>query len=227
MTSGPPGSVDQRPPVFIITGDPGEGKTSFLMGVLATLSGEGLQIRGIAAPGQICDDRRSGFTIQDLGTGISRELCSVIPSSGSEHLGRFYFRPDGLSLGHRALNLDPLETTDLLVIDEVGRFELRGAVWADSIDHIVTMPYPPMIWTVRRSLVEAIAERWPMISPVVVDIRSTGHEAVISELLETVERYRAEIRSGIEMTNKTQEISDRDPSGVVRICTEPGYPSGL
>jgi len=41
-----------------------------------------------------------------------------------------------------------------------------------------------------------------------------------------VERYRAEIREGIEMTGKTREISDRDPGGVVHIRAEPGCPPG-
>lgn len=49
--------------------------------------------------------------------------------------------------------------TDLVVIDEVGRFELSGAMWAESIDQLCTMDHPPMIWTVRKEFIDAVFKR--------------------------------------------------------------------
>jgi len=202
--------VDRQPPVYIISGERGEGKTGFLMEILAELSGKGVRVRGIAAPGHIRGGARSGFSVLDLATGMSEELCSVTPSLGCEQHGIYYFRPEGLSFGYRALSPPVPGKTDLLVIDEVGKFELEGAVWAGCIDRLVGMPYPPMIWTVRRSLVDAVAERWPTTRQIVVEVGSAGHEAVIRDLLEEVGIYRS-VREEIYATSGNPVSANSSP----------------
>jgi nucleoside-triphosphatase len=123
---------------------------------------------------------------------MSEELCSLTPSSGCEQHGRYYFRTDGLSFGYRALQIPLIpENTDLLVIDEVGRFELTGAIWADCIDSLVRKPCPPMVWTVRRSLVRAVMQRWPIIRPVILEIGTIRHPEVICDILEDIMIYRS------------------------------------
>jgi len=183
--------ADRQPPVYIISGERGEGKTGFLLEILAKLLRKGVKVGGIAAPGHINDGVRSGFSVLDLATGMSEELRSVTPSLGCERHGIYYFRPEGLSLGYRALSPPMPGTTDLLVIDEVGKFELEGAVWAGCIDRLVGRPSPPMIWTVRRSLVDAVAGRWPATRQIVLEVGSADHEAVVRALLEEVGVYRS------------------------------------
>lgn len=185
-------SIDWQPTLYMVTGEQGQGKTSFLLEIIAELAGKGVRIRGIAAPGHICDGIRSGFSILDLATGLSEELCCVTPSSDCEKHGRFYFRSKGLSFGSKAL-LNPLTAgkTDLLVIDEVGRFEVEGAVWGDCIEHLVGMPHPPMIWTVRCCFVEDVTNRWPVSRLIVVDVGSGNRRTIIGDLLEEVRIYRS------------------------------------
>ena len=185
-------SVKWHSPVFIITGEQGEGKTTFLMEVLPKLAEEGVRIRGILAPGYFHDGHRTGFSLIDLATGASEELCSEKSFSGGEKHGRFYFRSEGLSFGCRALR-NPLisDKTELLVIDEVGMFELNGEVWAGCIDNLVGKSYPPMIWTVRHSLVNAVAERWPVTRTVVMEVSVARHATFIGDLLEEIRIYRS------------------------------------
>ncbi|MDK2974264.1 MAG: nucleoside-triphosphatase [Methanofollis sp.] len=189
-------SADWQQTVYIFSGDQGEGKTSFLMRVLADLESAGVRVRGIAAPGHLRDGFRSGFSVLDLVTGTSRELCSVTPSSNCERHGMYYFRSEGLSFGCRALSPAMPGTADLFVVDEVGRFELKGAVWAGCIDLLVGKSHPPMIWTVRRFLVDAVAERWPETRQVVVEIGSASYAAVARDIMETVRAYRSVVGGG-------------------------------
>lgn len=185
-------SVKWHSPVFIITGEQGEGKTTFLMEVLPKLAEEGVRIRGILAPGYFQDGHRTGFSLIDLATGAYEELCSERSSSCGEKHGRFYFRSEGLTFGYRALR-SPLisDKTDLFVIDEVGMFELNGEVWACCINNLVGKPYPPMIWTVRHSLVNAVAERWPVTRTVVVQVSAARHATFIGDLMEEIRMYRS------------------------------------
>jgi len=182
-----------QPPVFIISGAQAEGKTTFLMEVLTRLDTHQVRVRGIVAPGYFADDVRSGFSVIDVATGTGMALCSDIPSPGSEQHARFYFRPEGLAFGRRTLLISPgYDATDLIVIDEVGRFDVRGALWGGCIDQLVKKDHPPMIWTVRNEFVQMVLNRWPMVRPVVMNLGSISIEEVAEEILNEIRIYRSQ-----------------------------------
>ena len=185
-----PAGTNGRAPVFIITGEQGQCKTTFLHLVLGLIVGANVRIRGVLAPGHVRDGRRSGFTLVDLATGEHEELSSVDPDPRCEVHGRFYFRPEGLAFGRRALAPPNPRETDLMAIDEVGRFELQGAVWADQIDRLVSLSHPPMVWTVRRRLLDTVIERWKITNPVVVDVRSASVMATAGDVMDAVWEWR-------------------------------------
>lgn len=118
---------DWKPPRFIITGEQGEGKTTLLLKILAELTSQGIRMHGIAAPGYFNEGIRSGFDVLNVHSGRTVELCSAIPTVNSIQYGRYYFRSEGLAFGKEILSQVPLPgQVDLLVIDEVGRFEIAG-----------------------------------------------------------------------------------------------------
>ncbi|MCK9319515.1 nucleoside-triphosphatase, partial [Methanoculleus sp.] len=147
-------------------------------------------VRGVLAPGHVRDGRRSGFTLVDLATGRHEELSSIDPDPRCEVHGRFYFRPEGLLFGRRALAPPDPRETDLVVIDEVGRFELQGGVWAEQIDRLVALPHPPMIWTVRRRLLDTVIDRWKITNPVVVDVGAASVMATADAVMDAVWEWR-------------------------------------
>ncbi|WP_292519313.1 nucleoside-triphosphatase [Methanoculleus sp.] len=182
--------MSRRAPVFIITGGQGQCKTTFLHLVLGLIVGLNVRVHGVIAPGHMRDGRRSGFTLVDLATGKQEELCSVDPDPGCEAHGRFYFRPEGLAFGRRALAPPDPHETDLVAIDEVGRFELQGAVWAEQLDHLLAHPHPPMVWTVRRRLLDTVVERWNIRNPVVVDVGTASVMATADAVMDAVWEWR-------------------------------------
>jgi len=182
--------MSQETPVFIITGEQGQCKTTFLHQVLGLTVGLHVRVRGVLAPGHVRDGRRSGFTLVDLATGEHEELSSIDPDPRCEVHGRFYFRPEGLAFGRRALAPPDPRETDLVVIDEVGRFELEGAVWARQIDRLVTLPHPPMIWTVRRRLLDTVIQCWEIRNPVVVDVRTASVMATAGDVMDAIWEWR-------------------------------------
>jgi nucleoside-triphosphatase len=182
--------MNNRAPVFIITGGQGQCKTTFLHLVLGLTIGLHVRVRGVIAPGHMRDGRRSGFTLVDLATGRHEELCSIDPDPRCELHGRFYFRPEGLAFGRRALAPPDPRKTDLVVIDEVGRFELQGAVWAEQLEQLLRHPHPPMVWTVRRRLLDTVVERWNLTNPVVVDVGAASVMATADAVMESVWEWR-------------------------------------
>lgn len=189
--------MSDRTPVFIITGEQGQCKTTFLHLVLGLTVGTNVRVRGVISPGYVRDGRRSGFALIDLATGEVEELSSIDPDPRCEIHGRFYFRPEGLAFGRRALAPPDPRETDLVVIDEVGRFELQGEVWAEQIDRLLAHPHPPMIWTVRRRLLNTVIERWKIANPVVVDVGTASVMATAGDVMDAVWEWReAQTASG-------------------------------
>ena len=96
------------------------------------LRARGLSVAGILAPGLLEDGRRSGFDLVDLGPG-KRPVGARGRRTGPAHpqWSRFAFSPDGLALGERALGPGAFGA-DVIVVDEVGPFELAGGGWASA-----------------------------------------------------------------------------------------------
>ena len=182
--------MNRQAPVFIITGGQGQCKTTFLHLVLGLIVGLNVRVHGVIAPGYVRDGRRSGFTLVDLATGRHEELCSVDPDPRCEAHGRFYFRPEGLAFGRRALEPPNPRETDLMVIDEVGRFELQGGVWMEQIDRLTAHQHPPMVWTVRRRLLDTVVERWNITNPVVVDVGVASAMETADAVMDAVWEWR-------------------------------------
>lgn len=185
---------DNKSPVFIITGEQGEGKTTLLLKIIAYLKDQGVRMQGIAAPGFFQDGIRSGFDILDIESGESAELCSVIPAENCEQFGRFFFRKSGLAFGKNILAQPFLPgQVDLLVIDEVGRFEINGNVWCQSIDLIMNRQHPPMIWTVRKPFLDAVTAKWPVKRLIIIKSRHENYDEIIFEIMDEIEKFRTSL----------------------------------
>jgi len=172
----------RTPAVFLITGEKGEGKTSFAGLVVEALRGRHLRVGGILAPGYWTDGLRSGFDVVDLTSGERLPLARTNPGTEAlETTGRFRFLPPGLDLGRAALDARRLADVDVAVVDEVGPLELRGLGWARSLDEIVGAGPIVLLLVVRTELAEDVCSRWRL--------TPSGRFAVSSSLVaDVVER---------------------------------------
>ncbi len=142
--------------VFVITGSQGSGKTTFLTKLTKHLRDEGLSVGGIIAHGFWNNNERAGFELENIQTGEKIILCQTNPAKGWAKFRRFYFNPEGFAFGNKVLDPANLDKTDIIVIDEVGPFELENRGWAQAIKLLLHNIDKPMIWVVRNSLKKEI-----------------------------------------------------------------------
>ena len=167
----------------ILTGDTGSGKTTMARAVVERLRDKGIRVGGILAPGLLEGSRRAGFDIIDLGSGQSAALARENPSVDGAHArwSRFAFSPDGLALGQRALG--PVAyANDVVVVDEVGPFELAGGGWASALDRLAGDYTGVVLLVVRASIVDAVRARWGSADTVIWDAGGTSAEEIASTL---------------------------------------------
>jgi nucleoside-triphosphatase len=151
--------------VFIISGKQGGGKTTTLTKVINLLKKEGVKINGFSALGEWENGLRTAFFLEDIQSGTKKLLCKNKEEDGFEKHGRFYFNPATIAFGRQLLL--KAAPGNLLVIDEIGRFELNGKVWSVLLKELVEKPGHRLMITVRDEFVEAVTRHFGFINPVV------------------------------------------------------------
>lgn len=145
--------------VIIITGNKGEGKTTKLQRIVKLIKKEKISMTGFLAYADLKDGDRNGYTLVDIVSSKSIILCSNEPCSTYEKIGRFYFNPLAIKFGQKLLNTNPVEKT-LIVIDEVGPFELQNKIWYDSLVYQLGIPKNVILLIVRAKLVDEIIRKF-------------------------------------------------------------------
>lgn len=176
-------------PIIIITGGLGEGKSTYLENLINLLgSVKGLTFRGFIAKGIGLPPLRDGYTLKVLPDGNELMLCRRIAACGLPNKS-FEFNQEVI----RALTNDlmSIKSDEILVIDEVGRMELYGEVWAELIEHHLTKTKNLLVFTVRRENLMHVAERWNLNDAFVFDIAKTSAEFAAKSIKSLVLSYNS------------------------------------
>jgi nucleoside-triphosphatase len=176
-----------HPKVIIITGKTGGGKTSFLSKLITVLQAKGISISGFLAKRTSDSASFYKYQIRFLDTNETVPLSSRKKVGDWYKVAHFYFNPEAILMGNRILNDPQILNKDLIVIDEIGIFEMEGKIWADAISHLVSKSEKMMIWVVRDTLVEKVIEKWNLQKPVIIDIQKVSIRQAEEKILSMFE----------------------------------------
>jgi nucleoside-triphosphatase len=163
----------KQPRVIIVTAPQHTGKSSLLARYLELCRQHDVRVAGILAEGLWENNRRSGFNLVDLTTGIPVPLAVRCTPHGRARIG-FEFFKEGIDAAVAALDAQRCAAADLIVVDEVGKLEVIDQGWAPHLPPLIDLPGKTHIWAVRQSLVDAVAKRWRFTPHAVVDARSNS-----------------------------------------------------
>lgn len=147
--------------VFIITGVQGSGKTTFLQTIVEKLKSKGLVVGGFLAEGFWENNSRSGFELLAINDGRSIKLCTNKPTKNYLKLGYFWFNPEAILMGKDILESNKLNA-DIMVIDEIGIFELQEKIWYTPFKELLYSFHKPVIISVREKIVEEVIEKFEL-----------------------------------------------------------------
>lgn len=156
--------------VYIITGEQGAGKTSFLSAFVELLKNNEITLGGILARGEWENDKRTKFLMEDLSSGHLMPLASLEKCKNWYSLGRFFFNPASVSYGNALMQSDEIQENDIIILDEIGPFELQGEVWANGLRKIRNTYSGILIISVRQTLVREVCRHWNLQNPVIIDV---------------------------------------------------------
>lgn len=150
---------------IIITGKVGIGKTTVCEKVVAMAKHLGHSCGGFLTP-----KSKQGIIIIDIQTGESKPLASFTDTYKGPHIGRYFFNPEGISFGIKAI--DAGVSSDILCVDEIGYLELKGEGFAKVLEVVRTGRVKNSILVIRKEL---LPEFLPWLEPRASIIETTIH----------------------------------------------------
>jgi nucleoside-triphosphatase THEP1 len=174
-------SEAMRPKVVIITGDKHSGKTTFVKEMIAHLVNSGVQCTGFFAEGLWQDDgKRASFNLVTLPQNIVIPLSNRENTSWEQH-GPFRYNPEALAVGKQLL--ENATRDSIIFIDEIGKQELDGLIWADAFENVLHRNTNTIVITVRKSFLEDVVDKWHLNHALVVDATTDCPEEIAKTMV--------------------------------------------
>lgn len=148
--------------ICLLTGDQGSGKTTFLLGLHRLLKVKNIPVGGIVAVGTWNNGKRHDFTLHDLSKKDKMLFCKRDEENGWTKSRHFYINPQALIFGRKILAAENLEPSGVVIIDEIGPFELEGEGWSAALSRLIENRNHALVLSVRRSLVENVINHWDL-----------------------------------------------------------------
>jgi nucleoside-triphosphatase THEP1 len=171
--------------LIIITGKIGGGKTSYLKKIITHLKAEGTQVTGFLSLANFNNKIQNGYKLLNISDNTEMNFISEQESPGMIKFRKFYFGKEGLAYGNGIVFSYKENTSGILIVDEIGPWELEDGGWAESLHTITKLPQYKMIWVVRKEILEDIIKKWNVKNPVIIDVSQTSVETAKEMIMKT------------------------------------------
>jgi len=178
-------TMKKKSNVVIITGEIGSGKTSLLKAISLRLKESGIKTGGILAPAIFENSEKKGYNLIDLTTNKTIALSQTEPNKGMAQVGKYYFKPDAIVFGRKALSVEQNLENEIVIIDEIGAWELQGQGWGASLNELIINSNTPLILSVRKKFLDMVIESWMLQNPLLIDAK----DASVDEVLKTISGF--------------------------------------
>jgi nucleoside-triphosphatase THEP1 len=176
-------TMKKKSDVVIITGEIGSGKTTLISGISSRFSDSGVKTGGIIAAAVYENERKTGYKIHDVATGQKMLLSQINDADGMARVGRYFFIPEAIDFGRNALSVEKNRNAQVVLIDEIGAWELQGQGWASSLNELIINCNMPLIITVRRSFLDLVTDNWMLQDPLVIEAQNASVDKVYDKIV--------------------------------------------
>jgi nucleoside-triphosphatase THEP1 len=172
--------------VIIITGEIGSGKTTLISGISSRLQESGFRTGGIIASAIYEQENKTGYSILDIASGNKMQLSQITEIEGMPRVGKYFFISEALDFGRNALSVESNREAQIVLIDEIGAWELQGQGWASSLNELIINCEMPLIITVRKSFLQLVIENWMLQNPLIIQAHTTSVNDAFEEIIKCI-----------------------------------------
>ena len=173
---------NEQPKIFILKGTKAGGKTTFLKALIQKLKEQNLKISGFYSPRIIENDDTIGYELTLIDT---EKTYPFLSKSNSSDIGAFKVNQNTLKDANQYLKSLNKNNTQLVIIDEVGRWELQHKGWYESIEYL-NQKSIPQLWLVRDTFIDKVREELALNNVLVFDCQEDTIQSVFDKINETI-----------------------------------------
>jgi len=178
--------ADSSRHVFIISGGKGTGKTHFLMKVTEVLRAANIRTGGFFSRKVTEDGVTAGYNLVDIRSNEEIGFLRLHSRDDDPAIGRFSMIDEGYRKGLDILKPENNGEHDVVVLDEVGRLELSGKGWAQSLHDLIRQSRNHLILVVRESFINEVILNWEIRNYTLFPISGTNPQAVAERIIEII-----------------------------------------
>lgn len=174
--------------IWLITGAPGVGKSTTVSKIILRLKSAGIIVGGCSTSERKSGGARVGFEVKDLTTGRSGELASVTSRFGPR-VGRYRVNLTDLAKVGAAGLEAAADTSELIVIDEVGPMELVSPEFRRAVRKCIDSGKPILAVVHERlddDLLNELRKKATATYALTVETRNSVTEELGAALIEAV-----------------------------------------
>ncbi|HPT11270.1 MAG TPA: ATPase, T2SS/T4P/T4SS family [Bacteroidales bacterium] len=178
--------------VFIITGPTESGKTTAIQYLEKILNEENVSVSGIISRRIMEGGITKGYELIDIKTGTIIPFLNADGVMKGNHIGRFIINEEGLSQGRRILNEASSSDSRVIIIDEIGRMELKGGGWAENLETIVSSTDKHLIISVRDTMTEEVISRFNLRRHTIIALKDNDIVSAGKQITSFLEKEKTE-----------------------------------
>jgi len=183
---------------FLVTGPPRSGKTTLIFTIINELKSMKIKIAGVYCPEEREGYTRIGFKIINLKTGEEGILARKKPNFMGPKVGKYTVNLKDLDeIGTAAIEEALKDESDVIVIDEVGKMELKSKNFEKTVLKALNS---------KKPVIGVIHRKWD--NPLLRQIKNRSDTQVYYIDRYTTKIQRQEIAK--EIINKVKEIVDKN-----------------
>lgn len=134
---------------YLLTGEPGIGKTSLLQKVAKAVNKEGWQAGGIYCPEIRDNGKRTGFEMVDI-ISHERAILAHVNANGGEPFGKYKVQTHHIAeICHKAFSR-AFQEAHYLLIDEIAPMELSSTVFKQHVQTALDR-HQPLLAVIHRN----------------------------------------------------------------------------
>lgn len=170
--------------VYIITGEVGIGKTTYIKNLIEEFNQNNISVSGIYSSRIIKNSITIGYDIVDISTGASSKFLRKTGNSEQERIGSYYIYNEGFASGKKAIQKS---NSTFVIIDEIGRLETSGKGWFESLTNLIGTNENNLILTVRNEFINQVTETFKIDPVKIFDVSEENYTEISQQIISDIE----------------------------------------
>ncbi len=168
---------------FIITGKVGSGKTDCIKNLIENFQDNNISVSGVYSSRIMEDDTITGYDVVTISTNKPVKFLRKEGDLTQQRIGRFYIFNEGLDAGNTELQNN---NSLIKIVDEIGKLELSGKGWMNSVEQIIEKSECHLILVVREKHISEIIEKLRIEPVFVLNVSERDCKGFYEQIITTI-----------------------------------------